>query len=37
MPLSFDVIGARAASGKDVDPEDLAIVAHGDWAGPQNG
>ncbi|WP_062430603.1 winged helix-turn-helix transcriptional regulator [Herbidospora daliensis] len=29
------VIGARTVSGRDVDPEDLAIVAHGDWAGPQ--
>ncbi|WP_281282670.1 hypothetical protein [Nonomuraea terrae] len=31
------VIGARTASGKDVELEDLAIVAHGDWAGPRSG
>jgi DNA-binding HxlR family transcriptional regulator len=31
------MIGARTASGKDVHPEDLAIVAHGDWAAPQSG
>jgi DNA-binding HxlR family transcriptional regulator len=26
------VIGARTASGRELDLEDLAIVAHGDWA-----
>lgn len=31
------VIGPRTASGRDVGPEDLAIVAHGDWADPQRG
>lgn len=30
------VIGPRTASGRDLDLEDLAIVAHGDWAGPQS-
>jgi DNA-binding HxlR family transcriptional regulator len=28
------VIGPRTTSGKALDLEDLAIVAHGDWAGP---
>ena len=30
------VIGPRSESGRDLDLDDLAIVAHGDWAGPQN-
>ncbi|GAA4569025.1 winged helix-turn-helix transcriptional regulator [Planotetraspora kaengkrachanensis] len=31
------MIGPRTVSGRDLDLEDLAIVAHGDWAGPQSG
>jgi DNA-binding HxlR family transcriptional regulator len=31
------VIGARTASGRALELEDLAIVAHGDWADPQSG
>ena len=30
------VIGPRTVSGRDLDLEDLAIVAHGDWADPQS-
>jgi DNA-binding HxlR family transcriptional regulator len=30
------VIGPRTVSGKNLDLQDLAIVANGDWADPQN-
>lgn len=30
------VIGPRTVSGKNLTLDDLAIVANGDWAGPQN-
>src|SRR4051795_8587922 len=30
------VIGPRTASGRNVELDDLAIVANGDWADPQN-
>jgi DNA-binding HxlR family transcriptional regulator len=29
-------IGPRSASGEDLDLDDLALVANGDWAGTQN-
>ncbi|AWS40528.1 helix-turn-helix domain-containing protein [Streptosporangium sp. 'caverna'] len=31
------VIGPHTASGKNLNPDDLAIVANGDWADPPNG
>lgn len=31
------VIGPRTVSGRALELEDLAIVAHGDWAGPRTG
>jgi DNA-binding HxlR family transcriptional regulator len=31
------VVGPRTASGRALGPEDLAIVAHGDWPDPRSG